>query len=265
MSRSTEEQGTGELLVSEDGPVLNVVFNRPEQHNAMTWGMYDGLYQACERADTDPQIKLMVLRGAGERAFVAGTDIEQFAEFTDGEDGVAYEERITRVLDRLAEVSVPTLAGVRGHCVGGGLAIAAVCDLRVATRTARFGIPIARTLGNCLSMDTCNLLVHHLGPARTLDLIMNARVYSGEEAHQVGFVCDAVDDGEFTDTVEATVQRLLSHAPLTMWAVKQSVRRLIRGPVPEGDDIVATVYASSDFRSAVQAFQTKTKPRWQGC
>lgn len=253
-----------ELTVTRDGRVLNVVFNRPEQHNAMTWAMYDGLYEACEYADSEPGIGLMVLRGAGDRAFVAGTDIGQFAEFTSGEDGVDYEKRITRVLDRLADVSVPTLAGVHGYCVGGGLAIAAVCDLRTATRSARFGIPIARTLGNCLSMQTCNLLVQHLGPARTLDLVMNARMLTGEQAHDAGFVSELGGDEEFDDMIEAAVERLLSHAPLTLWAIKQSVKEITRASLPHGDDIVARVYGSADFRSAVDAFRTKTEPQWQG-
>ncbi|MBM0225200.1 enoyl-CoA hydratase-related protein [Micromonospora sp. ATA51] len=154
-----------EVLVEKQGPALAVTFNRPRQRNAMTWAMYDGLYQACERADADDDVRVLVLRGAGEDAFVAGTDIRQFADFTGGADGVEYERKITRVLDRLEDVNVPTVAAIRGYCVGAGLAIAAVCDLRLATPDARFGIPIARTLGNCLSMPTYALLLHHLGPA----------------------------------------------------------------------------------------------------
>ena len=138
---------TPELLVEQDGPVLTVTFNRPAQRNAMTWAMYDGLYDACESADNTDEVRVMVLRGAGDRAFVAGTDIAQFNEFSSGKDGVAYEAKIARIVGRLEEVKVPTVAAVHGYCVGGGLALAAVCDLRVATRSARFGIPIARTLG----------------------------------------------------------------------------------------------------------------------
>ncbi len=161
---------TEELLVSREGPVLNVTFNRPRQRNAMTWAMYDGLFEACELADKDDDVRVMVLRGAGDKAFVAGTDIAQFEEFTAGEDGLAYEEKIARIIGRLEDVTVPTVAAVHGYCVGGGLAIAAVCNLRVATRSARFGVPIARTLGNCLSMN---------GYARLVDLIRPAR--SGSE------------------------------------------------------------------------------------
>lgn len=261
---SSYSGSSAELLVQRQGPVLTVTFNRPAQRNAMTWAMYDGLYEACERADTDDGVRVLALRGAGEEAFVAGTDIRQFAEFTDGNDGVQYERKISRVLDRLEDVNVPTVAAIRGYCVGAGLAIAAVCDLRLATPDARFGIPIARTLGNCLSMPTYALLVRHLGPARTLDLLLNARFYSGQEAHSLGFVAEATDD--LDGALRRTVERLITHAPLTMWATKEAVRRLGRsaGTGLNGDDIVARVYGSDDFRAAVRAFTTKQTTTWTG-
>ncbi|GII24045.1 enoyl-CoA hydratase/isomerase family protein [Planosporangium mesophilum] len=253
-----------DILVEHDGPVLTVTFNRPAQRNAMTWAMYDGLYSACERADADDEVRVLVLRGAGEDAFVAGTDITQFADFTSGADGVAYEERISRVLNRLEDVDVPTVAAIRGYCVGGGLAIAAVCDLRLATPDARFGIPVARTLGNCLSMPTYALLVHHLGPARALDLLLNARLYSGQEAHGAGFVAECTED--LDEALRQTVDRLLGHAPLTMWATKEAIRRLRRSTAAavDGDDIVARVYGSEDFRAAVRAFNAKQPRTWTG-
>ncbi len=154
----------------------------------MTWEMFEGLHAACERADDDPAVKVVVLRGAGDKAFVAGTDIAQFEDFASGADGVAYEARFTRIIDRLENVDVPTVAAVRGACVGGGLAIAAACDLRVATESARFGVPIARTLGNCLSSNSMSFLLFHLGPAVTLDLLLRAELLTGPEAHAQGFV-----------------------------------------------------------------------------
>lgn len=253
-----------ELLVRTDGPVLTVTFNRPKQHNAMTWGMYDCLYDACEQADNDESIRVMVLRGSGDKAFVSGTDIEQFTDFGNGADGVAYEERITRIVGRLEEVSVPTVAAIRGFCVGGGLALAAVCDLRLAARSARFGAPIAKTLGNCLSMNTHSLLVHHLGPSRTLDLLLRARLLTGDEAYAAGFVAELCDDVLLEDVVSATVAQLLEHAPLTMWATKMAVRRLRLTLLPDGDDIVARVFGSSDFHRAVSAFLAKETPQWTG-
>jgi enoyl-CoA hydratase/carnithine racemase len=253
-----------ELLVERDGSVQRVTFNRPYQHNAMTWAMYEGLYDACERADADPEVRVLVLRGAGGKAFVAGTDIGQFAAFTSGDDGIDYESRIGRIVDRLERVRVPTIAVVQGHCVGGGLVLAAACDLRVATHASRFGVPIARTLGNCLSMNTYSLLVHHLGPGRTLDMLLRSRTYSGDEAQAAGFVAEVCDDDRLDEVADAVVHRVLGHAPLTMWAAKEAVRRLRRANLPDGDDIVATVFGSADFHNAVSAFLAKEPPTWKG-
>lgn len=252
-----------ELLVQREGRLLTVTFNRPDQRNAMTWAMYEGLVAACETADADDDIRVMVLRGAGDDAFVAGTDIGQFQGF-DGQAGIDYEARIAAVVDRLERVTVPTVAAVRGFCVGGGLALAAACDLRIATPAARFGVPIARTLGNCLSMNTYSLLVHHLGPARTLDMLLRARLVSGEQAHAAGFVTELADDERFDEVLETMVSTLAGHAPLTMWATKEAVRRLRVASLPEGDDLVATVFGSRDFRHGVEAFLQKEKPQWQG-
>ena len=252
-----------ELLVDVEGGVLTVTFNRPRQRNAMTWGMYEGLYEACERADADDDIRVMVLKAAGEKAFVAGTDISQFADFTTGAEGVAYEEKIARIVTRLEDVAVPTVASVRGFCVGGGLGIAAVCDLRVATRSARFGIPIARTLGNCLSMNNYSLLLGHLGPARTLDMLLRARLFTGEEAAAAGFVAELCEDDELDKVTDGVVETLLGHAPLSMWAAKEAVRRIRRAAIPNGDDIVSRVFGSADFHTAVEAFATKQPVVWQ--
>jgi enoyl-CoA hydratase/carnithine racemase len=253
-----------ELLVEREGPVLRVTFNRPEQRNAMTWQMYHGLVEACETADADPDIRVMVLRGAGDTAFVAGTDISQFTEFRTGDDGIAYEKKIGEIIDRLERVRVPTVAAISGFCVGGGLALAAVCDLRIATPSARFGIPVARTLGNCLAMNTYSLVVHHLGPARALDMLLRARLYTGEEAHAAGFVAELCAQDDLDSATSDIVERLVTHAPLTMWAAKEAVRRLRRANLPDGSDIVRTVFGSEDFQHGVQSFLAKSRPQWKG-
>ena len=257
-----------ELEVTQDGPVLTVLFNRPEQRNAMTYAMYDGLEEACVRADEDDSVRVLVLRGAG-RAFVAGTDISQFLEFgtgdsTSGEDGVAYEARIERVVNRLEDVGVPTVAAVGGACVGGGLILAAACDLRVATASARFGVPVARTLGNCLSMNTYSLLVGHLGPARTLDMLLRARLLSAADAAAAGFVGEVCADDGLDAALEELVSTLLGHAPLSMRAAKRAVARLRRADLPDGDDLVREVFGSADFRAGVTAFVERGQVSWTG-
>jgi enoyl-CoA hydratase/carnithine racemase len=207
---------------------------------------------------------VLVLRGAGGKAFVSGTDIAQFAGF-DGAAGVEYEERMTRIIRRLEDAEVPTVAAVDGYCVGGGLALAAACDLRIATGASRFGVPIARTLGNCLSMNTLALLVANLGRARALDMLLRARLLDAAEAHAAGFVTQLVDDAGALDAALAeTAATLASHAPLSMWATKQALARLRRAGLPDGDDIVARVYGSADFASAVAAFARKERATWTG-
>ena len=253
-----------DLRVEQDGAVLTVTFNRPQQRNAMTFAMYEGLEEACARADADDSVRVLVLRGAGGRAFVAGTDIAQFLGFTSGDDGIAYEERITRVVNRLEDVTVPTVAAVEGACVGGGLALAAACHLRIATRSSRFGVPIARTLGNCLSMNSYSLLVSHLGPARTLDMLLRARLLPAGEAHAAGFVGELVDDGGLDEALGTLVTTLLAHAPLSMKAAGQAVARLRRATLPDGDDLVREVFGSEDFRAGVRAFVAREQVTWRG-
>ena len=252
------------LEVGTDGPVMTVTFARPAQHNALTFEMYDALIAACERSDTDPGVKVLVLRGAGGKAFASGTDITVFRDFGSGADGVEYEKRLTRAVNRVEEVMVPTIAAVEGFCLGGGLAIAAACDLRVATRSARFGVPIARTLGNCLSMNTLSLLVGHLGPARTLDMLLRARLFQGADAHAAGFVAELCEDGGLDQAVTAVVNTLLEHAPLTMKVTKTALMRLRRASLPNDDDLVTLTYGSEDFRRAVSLFGSGGRPDWIG-
>ncbi|WP_278373135.1 enoyl-CoA hydratase/isomerase family protein [Brevibacterium casei] len=253
---------TEDLLVERDDGVLTVTFNRPEARNAMTWEMYQGLAEACDAVDADPAVRVMVLRGAGGRAFVAGTDIAQFTDF-DGPAGVAYESRISEVLARLRAVDVPVIAAIDGYCVGGGLGIAACADLRLASPGSRFGVPIARTLGNCLSGDTLGLLIALLGRGRVVDMLLRARFIDADEALTAGFL------GTVTDDVDATAAEwaatLKGHAPLTMWSVKEIVRRLsdLGGGIDDAD-VVERIYGSEDFHEAVRAFIAKEDYEWTG-
>ena len=164
-------------------------------------------------------------------------------------------------------MTVPTVAAVHGYCMGGGLALAAVCDLRVATRSARFGVPIARTLGNCLSVNSVSVLVGQLGPARTLDLLLRARSLTGEEAEAAGFVAELCDDDALDATLSGVVETLLAHAPLTIAASKAAVTRLRRAALPDdpiGEDLVADAFGSDDFQRAVAGFGAKAPATWRG-
>jgi enoyl-CoA hydratase/carnithine racemase len=228
------------------GPAAWITFNRPEAHNAMTFAMYEALYECCERADASDDVRVVVLRGAGGRAFVAGTDIAQFLKFSTGEDGLRYEASIDRVVGRLEAVRVPTIALVDGVAMGSGMVLAAACDLRICTPAARFGVPIARTVGNCLSMANHARLAALIGEARVKELIFTARALRPDE----GFATEIVDDAEAR--VEELCSLLASHAEVTMRVTKEALRRL--RPLPDGDDLVREAYESADFKARVRAF-----------
>jgi enoyl-CoA hydratase/carnithine racemase len=232
------------------GPAAWVTFDRPEAHNAMTFDMYEELHACCERADADDEVRVVALRGAGGKAFVAGTDIRQFLEFSTPEDGLEYERTIDRIVGRLERVRKPTIALVDGFAMGSGLALSAACDLRICTPAAVFGLPIARTVGNCLSMENYARLVALLGEARVKDIVFTARRVEAREALAVGLATEVVDDAEAR--VEELCELLAGHAAMTMWATKEALRRL--RPVPDGDDLVREVYGSAEFRERVEAF-----------
>jgi len=256
---------TSEALITREGPVLTLTFNRPEARNAMTWAMYQRLTEACEEVDADDSVRVFVLRGAGGKAFVAGTDISQFKVFESAEDGLAYERDGAARSARLERVAVPVIAQIQGFAVGGGFNITACCDLRIATPDAKFGAPIARTLGNCLSMETYTRFVDLLGPSRVKDLIFRARFLTAEEALAAGYVHEVVPAEEIDARVRAIALELAGHAPITLRVTKEALRRIRdhRG-VPDGDDLIAQTYTSADFREGARAFVEKRKPRWTG-
>jgi enoyl-CoA hydratase/carnithine racemase len=232
------------------GPAAWVTFNRPEAHNAMTFEMYEALYDACERADGDDEVRVMVLRGAGGPAFVAGTDIRQFLDFASGEDGVEYEARIERVVGRLESVRKPTIALVGGFAMGSGIVLAVACDLRICTPSATFGLPIARTVGNCLSMENYARLAAVVGEARLKDIVFTARAVEADEARAIGLATEVVEDAEAR--VEELSTLLAGHAAVTMRVTKEALRRL--RPLARGDDLIREAYGSEEFRRRVEAF-----------
>jgi enoyl-CoA hydratase len=237
------------------GPALWVTFNRPEAHNAMTFAMYEDLFAACEQADGDDAIRAMVLRGAGDKAFVAGTDIAQFADFDEsGEDGLEYEQTIDRIVGRLEAVGKPTVALVDGFAMGSGLALSAACDLRICTPAARFGLPIARTVGNCLSMANYARLAALLGPARLKDIVFTARTIEPDEALAIGLATEVVEARAAEACVEELCELLASHAPVTLRATKEALRRIREATTPDGSDLIREAYASDGFRANVARF-----------
>jgi enoyl-CoA hydratase/carnithine racemase len=257
--------GTQDALVTRDGAIMTLTLNRPQTRNAMTWAMYERLLQVCEEVDADDSVRVLVLRGAGGKAFVAGTDISQFKVFETAEDGLAYERDGAARSARLERVRKPVIAQIQGFAVGGGFNITACCDLRIATPDAKFGAPIARTLGNCLSMETYARFVDLLGTSRVKDVIFRARFFTAEEALAAGFVHEIVPPEEIDARVKAIALEIADHAPITIQVTKEALRRLRdhRG-LPDGDDLIARTYTSADFREGAAAFVEKRKPRWTG-
>src|SRR4051794_40011347 len=253
-----------DLLYERRGPAAQITFNRPHARNAMTFAMYEALVERCEEVDADDAVRVLVLRGAGGRAFVSGTDIRQFLEFDSGCAGVEYERDIDRYVGRLEQVRKPTVALVEGYATGSGLALSAACDLRVCTPDAQFGLPIARTLGNCLSMRGYARLVALIGEARTKDVVFTARMIGAEEALAAGLATAVVEAERLEEHVAELVDRVASHAPITLRVTKEAVLRIREASVPDGADLVAEAYGSDDFRQGVAAFLEKRRHAWTG-
>ncbi|MFA5913701.1 MAG: enoyl-CoA hydratase/isomerase family protein [Burkholderiales bacterium] len=253
-----------ELLYELRDGVAYLTFNRPQARNALTFAMYDRLAEICEQANKDRSIRALLLTGAGDKAFAAGTDISQFRAFDKEQDALDYEARIDRVLGALERCRVPTIAAINGACTGGGAGIAACCDLRIGTRSLRYGFPVAKTLGNCLSMNNYARLAALLGPARVKDIIFRARLIEAEEALAIGLVGELVEDGAaLARRAEELVREVANLAPLTLQATKEAIYRLRPKP-QEGSDLVLMCYMSADFREGMEAFLNKRKPVWKG-
>jgi enoyl-CoA hydratase/carnithine racemase len=258
------EAPVGRVDVRRDGPVISVELVNPQRRNALTWAMYDQLSGMCDTVAGDRDVRLVVIRGAGE-AFAAGTDVHQFVDFADGADGLAYERRVARVLDRLLALRVPLLGVVDGPAVGAGLAIAAVCDILVATPRARFGVPIARTLGNCIPAAVLARLQQRLGAGRTMAALLTARLIPVEDAATAGLVYAVWPPEELEAGVADLVRAICAGAPLTVAALKEIDRRLAAAvPRVEDADLLERCYGSADFREGVTAFLEHRRPVWEG-
>ncbi len=255
---------SGRVHLSISDGVASILIDRPEARNAMTWSMYEELAQICAQIATDPQIRVATFRGAGGEAFVAGTDIEQFHAFNSGEDGIAYEKKIDERIGQIERLPMPTVAIVEGWAIGGGFAISAACDFRIATPQASFGVPIARTLGNCLSIANTARVVAAFGVARAKRMLLLAETIGAEEAKDCGFVTEIADAAELDAKAQALCARLAKNAPVTMRVSKEAIRRVIAEGLPQGDDLIRACYGSRDFKIGVDAFLDKKKPVWTG-
>ncbi len=254
------------ILIEQDGPVATITLNRPAKRNALTFEMYERLAEFCRNVDPENGPRAVIIRGAGEKAFAAGTDISLFRDFKSGDDGLAYEHKIDGVLVDIEACPVPTVAAITGACTGGGAAIAGLCDIRIATRDMRFGFPIARTLGNCLSIASLQRMCALLGAGRTKELLLTARLVEAEEAFSIDLISELYDDA---DTMFARARELAEEiatlAPLTLRLTKEMFRRMsVAEPAIEDSDLISQCYGSDDFHEGLDAFLTKRKANWSG-
>ena len=255
-----------ETIFQIDPPFAVLTFNRPQARNAMTWAMYDALLRACEEVDTNPQVRVFILKGAGGKAFVSGTDISQFQSFREPKDAIDYEKKISIVLGRLERVTKPTITQVEGFATGAGCGIVATCDLSIATTDSAIGIPIARTLGNVASSGTFARIVNLIGPARAKEMIFTGRLFPAPEAHAMGLISRVVPRESIESEVMDLARQIAANAPLTIRATKEMTRRIMeaRNSEQRDADLIEMCYMSADFKEGVDAFLNKRKPQWTG-
>jgi enoyl-CoA hydratase len=250
-----------ELLYDQRDGIGYIAFNRPQNRNALTFAMYERL---AEIATSPGDVRALIITGASEKAFAVGTDIDEFRAFGSAADAMAYEARIDRVLGTLERCKVPTIAAIAGACTGGGAAIAAACDLRIAAANARFGFPIARSLGNCLSMSNIARLSALVGPARVIEMVFTARLLCASDALAAGLVSEVLPDHAALEARAMDLATLVgSHAPLTLRATREALRRL-RDALPLDEDLIRMCYTSQDFEEGMQAFLAERSPVWRG-
>jgi enoyl-CoA hydratase/carnithine racemase len=255
-----------ELIQERRGSALWLTLNRPQARNALTFAMYDGLAEICSSVGVDPEIRAIVITGAGEKAFAAGTDMKQFRAFAAPQDALDYEHKMDVVLGAVEKCPVPTIAAISGACTGGGAGIAAACDIRIATADLKFGFPIARTLGNCLSIANLSRLAGLMGAGRVKEMIFTARLIGAEEAKAVGLIAEIVPDhAALIERAGELAHLMAAHAPITMRTTKEALRRLrAEGPQADDRDLVVEAYMSEDFKEGMEAFLGKRKPEWKG-
>jgi enoyl-CoA hydratase len=257
-----------DLIIHRDGPIGRVVFSNPEKFNAMSYAMWAALPGALQDFDADPAIRLVVLEGAGDKAFVSGADISQFeSQRTDAAAQARYNAAVEAAYQAPLRCSKPVVAKIRGVCMGGGLGLAAACDLRFCTDNSRFRMPAGR-LGLGYGVAGVRRFLQVLGLQNTLDIFFSARVFDAGEALRMGFASRIEPVATFDAAVDAWCQSVAANAPLTLRALKLTANALIREPADRDmaavEAAIAACYASDDYREGARAFMDKRKPAFKG-
>ncbi|MFT4264638.1 MAG: enoyl-CoA hydratase-related protein [Nocardioides sp.] len=248
-----------ELLIRREGAVVEVTFNRPERMNAFSFAMYRGLHDLCDTLAADDEVRVLVLRGAGGRAFAAGNQISDFLE----RDAVDYEGWLQELFVKIQGLPQVSIAVIDGVCVGGGLAVATHCDVRVASPSARFGYPIGRTLGNALSSGVLYRCASIFGEALTREMLLTARLIGADRAYAVGALAHVGED--LDAEVASIVASVTSMSRVTIGQTKKQLGHLVSTleVAADGEEAeLRAIYSGPDFREGVRAFMAKEKPRF---
>jgi enoyl-CoA hydratase len=254
------------VVLDRDGAIATVTLNKPERMNALDRSMWVRLTEIFRSLDRDETLRCVVLRGAGDKAFAAGADIAEFAnERADAAQAKRYGADVAVSLRALAECRHPTVALIQGACVGGGLLVAAQCDLRICNESARFGVPV-KNLGLTEAYDELQGMMRVLGPAASLEILLEGRIWGAREAYEKGLVCRVVPDAGVVEEGYATARRIADGAPLVARWHKKFVRRLTdpRPLTPEEYDESFACFDTEDFRIGYRAFLDKQKPEFKG-
>lgn len=264
MTQKELDAKVAQVTIELRDKIAYITFDHVAARNAMTVEMYQSLKTICEDLAKNPSIRVAIFRGAGGKSFVSGSDIAQFTSFKDGEDGIRYEEAIHDYLNPLASLPIPTIAVIDGMAVGGGLAIATCCDFRISTPDAKFGVPIARTLGNCLYPGNIAWLAAHMGMNIVRRMLLLAEMVSAKELHAQGYLLATHDADLLGIEADALAERLSKLAPITQKASKLAMARMIANQLPDCQDLIRETYGSDDFKNGVASFLKGEPPIWVG-
>lgn len=263
MTDKANTRGEGVVLLERTGAVATMTISRPASLNALTWTMYEQMESHLKSLATDETLRAMVIRGAG-KAFATGTDIGQFRGYKSA-DGAAYERKMETIIEGVYNFPKPVIAAIHGYAVGAGILFASVCDLRYATPASQFGVPIARTLGNCLSIKNYGHLAEAFGAMRAKEMLFTGQMLSSHDALHCGFLTAIIDEERIYAHAMEIAQQISNNAPLTIRATKEAARRLNATNTDIAfNDVMTRIYNSHDFAEGVQAYVEKRKPQWRG-
>ena len=244
-----------------DGSIARITFNNPAARNALTWPMYEELKRICDELARNSDIRVAIFRGAGDKAFVSGSDIQQFVDLKENE---AYEVAVDAIFHSLQHLPIPTIALIEGLAVGSGLLIATACDFRISTEDARFGIPVAKTLGNCLSPSNLSWIANHLGVPMVKRMLLTAELIKAPELLKSGYLYQTSSPEQITQAADALAIKLAALAPITQKASKVTLARLLESNLPDCTELMRETYNSVDFKEGVNAFLEGRPPKWIG-